>query len=465
MKKARTAAACLAGRAASLFCRLTGHGGTSLPGSLALRVCPDLLKRLSEGVRVVLVTGTNGKTTTTRMLEAMCLSQGLRSFSNPSGANLRSGLVSAFLAHSGPAGRRKADLAILEVDEAVLPTVAGDLSPAAVIVTNVFRDQLDRFGEVSGTVSLIRKGLERAPGALLCLNADCMLTLSAAEGLKNPRILYGIDAPLPGAARDISDLPRCLSCGGPLTYAFHTYGHLGAFSCPRCGASRPAPQVAVTEVSSLEKDASFVTFRLEGKPLPARIGVPAVYNIYNAAAALSGAMALGLDRGAAAETLAETGPGFGRMETLYPKGKEVRIILAKNPAGMNRSLDYLASLEEPFLALFCLNDHVNDGTDVSWIWDADFEPLAGALEKTGSRAAAAGTRAGDMALRLKYAGLAEEEISAAGTWKEAEGLVLASPLPVCVIANYTAMLEIRDRLALLSGRGRFWEEKGGQPWT
>ena len=426
MKNIRLSIAIALSRAVSAASHLTGHGGTSLPGKLALRVCPDLLETLSQGLTVVLVTGTNGKTTTTRMLEQMCVSQGLRSFSNPSGANLKAGLAA---------------------------------EPRAVIVTNIFRDQLDRFGEVTGTASYIREGLRLAPHAVQCLNADCMLTVSTGENLPGPKLYFGINEPLSGQSPTVSDVPRCLRCGGIYRYRYHTYAHLGNYYCPSCGSEHPRPQAAVSHISSLGEDSSEVTFCLGEDMVSGVIGVPGVYNIYNAAAALAGAMALGLDPRSAVKSLSQTGAGFGRMEKLSVGSVDVRIILVKNPVGLSRALDYLCTRKDTFRAVFCLNDRINDGTDISWIWDADFDRFADCCRETGSSVSVAGTRAADMGLRLKYAGFPEDSISLYETMDDLAESIRDADCPVCVLPNYTAMLEIRERLAALSGKGRFWEEE------
>ncbi len=452
MKNIRLSIAIALSRAVSTASHLTGHGGTSLPGKLALRVCPDLLETLSQGLTVVLVTGTNGKTTTTRMLEQMCVSQGLRSFSNPSGANLKAGLAAELLRHSSLSG-------VLEVDEAVLHTVTAQLSPRAVIVTNIFRDQLDRFGEVTGTASYIREGLRLAPHAVQCLNADCMLTVSTGEDLPGPKLYFGINEPLSGQSPTVSDVPRCLRCGGIYRYRYHTYAHLGNYYCPSCGSEHPRPQAAVSHISSLGEDSSEVTFCLGEDMVSGVIGVPGVYNIYNAAAALAGAMALGLDPRSAVKSLSQTGAGFGRMEKLSVGSVDVRIILVKNPVGLSRALDYLCTRKDTFRAVFCLNDRINDGTDISWIWDADFDRFADCCRETGSSVSVAGTRAADMGLRLKYAGFPEDSISLYETMDDLAESIRDADCPVCVLPNYTAMLEIRERLAALSGKGRFWEEE------
>ena len=455
MTKFRIFLACLACRAAKILSRVTGHGGTAMPGKVALKLCPDILGYAAKGVKTVIVTGTNGKTTACKMLSQMCAAQGVSYFSNVSGANLKSGLTAEFLAHATVFGKAKYDYAVIECDEGALHTVTAELAPAAIAVTNIFRDQLDRFGEVTQTAQYIRQGIQNAPGAVACLNADCMLTVSAGAGLSNQTLYYGIDVPLTGQTRTVSDVPRCLNCGGQYRYRYQTYAHLGAYYCPDCGMERPEAQVAVTEILELSDSRSRARMRLGDRVYDVTIAIPAIYNVYNAAAALTAAQVLGFDADKCIAALSEVSAGFGRLETLRVGEVETKIVLVKNPVGLSRALDYLCTIQTPYLAVFCLNDKVNDGTDISWIWDADFDVLAEAYQ--GDELVVYGTRAEDMKLRLKYAGFDEDRITLAATMDQLVERIEGSEVPVCVLPNYTAMLEVRERLAAISGEHKFWE--------
>ena len=451
----RVFCACLAARASRAALRLLGRGGTALPGKLALRVCPDLLGQVSRGVQTVLITGTNGKTTTTRMLCAMYDGLGLTYFTNRSGANLASGLAAVYLDNATLTGRPKCTRAVIECDEGALRQVSGRLHPAAIVVTNVFRDQLDRYGEVTHTLESIRAGILAAPEATVCLNADCSLTASLADDVPNPVRFFGLNVPCDATAAGVSDAPRCIRCGGAYQYRYHTYAHLGGFFCPQCGYERPEPDTAVTELTELRPDGSTARFRCGEEEISADISLPSVYNVCNAAAALCAAEALGLPVGRAAETLGGVRAGFGRMEMLPVGQHEARIILVKNPAGCDRALDYLATIPGDFLAVFCLNDKTADGTDVSWIWDADYERLI--ARGTVREAVVYGTRAGDMRLRLKYAGLDDACIRCAASLDELMQWMQQADKPVYLLPNYTSLLEVRERIAAESGGRKFWE--------
>ena len=445
-------AACKATR---LALRLTGRGGTALPGRVALKLRPGMLAELAKDVEVVAVTGTNGKTTTSRMLEQMYNDAGYSFFANRSGANLASGITAEFAANATLSGKPKKKRAVIECDEGAMRIVAGQLKPKAIVVTNLFRDQLDRYGEVTHTLESIREGVKKTPESVLCLNADCSLTASLAQDTDNPVVFFGVNEPLTAVMSSVAEAPRCIRCGAEYSYEYHTFDHLGGFFCPKCGYKRPEPDIAVTHVIDMTESHSMVEFSLHGTPATADIALPAAYNIYNAAAALTAAVTLGLNAGKALLSLGSVHSGFGRMETFDFDGAAVRMILVKNPAGMNQALSYLSTVPENAVAVLCLNDRIADGTDVSWIWDADFENVFGS--RTFGRLIVWGTRAEDMLLRLVYAGADESAVTLARSCTELLDLISGSEAPVYILPNYTSMLELRDALAKRCGKRRFWE--------
>ena len=438
-----------------LALRILGRGGTALPGKLALRVCPDMLSKLSRGVTTVMVTGTNGKTTTCRMLERMLTDAGHVLFANRSGSNLERGIAADFAANASIFGKPRRRFAVIECDEAAFRRVCGEVKPAVVVVTNIFRDQLDRFGEVTHTLDCIRSGLDRSPETKVCLNADCSLTASLAMSAPDRLRFFGMDAALETAAA-VSDAPRCINCGTEYEYSFHTFAHLGGFHCPGCGFERHEPEVAIISVLDLQPDASVAEIRIDGETFPAAVSLPGAYNLYNAAAAVAAATLLGVPAQLAVSALSQIESGFGRMERFEVNGVETRMILVKNPAGCDRGIDYIGSLGEGVTAVFCLNDDVADGTDVSWIWDASFERLF-AEGQTPPALIVSGKRAEDMRLRLKYAGADEAEIRLIRGEAELISAIGACEGPVCILPTYTAMLPLRATLAGAEGRGEFWK--------
>lgn len=438
-----------------LALRIVGRGGTALPGKLALKICPDALSRLARGVNVVVVTGTNGKTTTCRMIEKILNDAGMSCMANRSGSNLERGITADFISNANLFGRPRRGYAVIECDEAAFRVVCGELKPKVCVVTNVFRDQLDRYGEVSHTLSAIREGLMHATHATVCLNADCSLTASLAPDAPDRVRFFGVDAVL-GQPSAVSDAPRCIVCGAKYEYDYHTYAHLGGFRCPKCGYSRPTPDVAVLSADSLSRDGSVATIRAFGEELELATNLPGAYNLYNAAAAITAAHALGIAPERAAASLTELESGFGRMERFTLGETDITMILVKNPAGCDRALDYVRSLPDGFTAVFCLNDNLADGTDVSWIYDALFERLF-EPDAPKMRIIVSGDRAEDMRLRLKYAGANEAEISLIPPGEELVNAIVSTPGTVCVLPTYTAMLPLRAALANRAGRKEFWK--------
>ena len=430
--KIRTFFAVLLCKLARGLLRLLRRGGTAFPGRVALKVYPQVLGVLSRGVRVILVTGTNGKTTSSRMIEQAFADAGLNYFANRSGANLISGITAEFAMHSTLTGRPKCQFAVIECDEAASKTVLKYLKPEVIVATNVFRDQLDRYGEITHTLNNIIEGIRHTPESVLCINADCSLIASIPEHVPNPVVRFGVNVPLGGDdLTEISDAPHCLHCKTEYVYDYRTYGHLGAFRCPKCGYCRPQTDVAVAKVVSSDAEQSTVVFRIGEAEYEAKINLPGGYNIYNACAAMAAGQAMGLDAAMTAKSLSEFACGFGRMEKFEIGGTDVRMILIKNPAGCNQVLNFLTQIREPFVFVACLNDRAQDGKDVSWIWDVDFEALA-AQQGRFTRIFVSGVRADDMALRLKYAGFPAERIELVRDYEKLLGEIGADEvLHVC----------------------------------
>ena len=441
--------------------RLAGRGGTALPGKAARLFAKDILARVSDGMEIIVVTGTNGKTTTSRMIEHALTGLGRDVLANKSGANLLSGVTAELTCNATLTGKPRSHYAVIECDEGALKQVAPLLQPKVILVTNLFRDQLDRYGEVTHTVNAIRKGIELVPETTLCLNADDSLVASLAEGIPNRVVWYGMDIPA-GTQKEaaVSDAKYCIRCGAPYEYRYHTYAHLGGFRCPKCGYARPEADVAVTAVESASAQGSRVRMRFGEISREAGIGLPAVYNIYNAVGAACALTAFGLSPEEILPSLADVRSSFGRMETFYVAKEadaavRVQMILVKNPAGCTQALSYVASMEEDFNLILCLNDRTADGHDISWIWDADYEQLS--QSSRVRHILVSGDRAEDMQLRLKYADFPEEKIVLEKNNEALLAAIRRSTLPVFILPNYTAMLALRKVLSDATGGGAFWE--------
>ena len=455
--KIRTFFAVLLCKLARGLLRLLRRGGTAFPGRVALKVYPQVLGVLSRGVRVILVTGTNGKTTSSRMIEQAFADAGLNYFANRSGANLISGITAEFAMHSTLTGRPKCQFAVIECDEAASKTVLKYLKPEVIVATNVFRDQLDRYGEITHTLNNIIEGIRHTPESVLCINADCSLIASIPAQVPNPVVRFGVNVPLGGDdLTEISDAPHCIHCKTEYVYDYRTYGHLGAFRCPKCGYHRQTPQVAVTKVLATGADSSDIILDIFGHEHEVHVNLPGGYNIYNAAAEAAVAHVVGIDEQTAVSALSQFECGFGRAEQFKLGQAQARMMLVKNPAGFNQVINLIAHDEGNYKLAFLLNDRFADGTDISWIWDVDFEALADQQVRF-TRVLVSGVRADDMALRLKYAGFAPERIEVIREYDRLLTEIGSDETPAFLMPTYTAMFDLRGEISKHTDVKAFYE--------
>jgi UDP-N-acetylmuramyl tripeptide synthase len=434
--------------------RLGRTGGTTAPGRVLLRLSPGALRKmavdLDEGS--LLVSATNGKTTTSAMLAACLERAGRPVVHNRAGSNMAWGVATALL----DADRGAGQLGLFEVDEAWLPSVAEQVNPKLLLLSNLFRDQLDRYGELELLADRWAELVERLDGhARFVLNADDPLVADLGRD-RSGVTYFGVEddsQALPGM-QHAADSKHCRNCGHAYVYEAIYLGHMGRYRCPNCGRERPRPQVAATGVQLDGMSGSRVELRTPQGPLAVRLPLPGLYNVYNAVAAAATALELGVPLATVGEALEGFSGAFGRVETIAIDGREVSILLVKNPAGANEVLRTL-TLEDGALDLWlALNDRVADGRDVSWIWDADFEVLAGRVR----RVTCSGTRAEEMALRLKYAGIDAELLVERDLRRSLDAAVAgAAGQRLYALPTYTALLELRD---LLSRRGlaKRWSE-------
>jgi UDP-N-acetylmuramyl tripeptide synthase len=460
MQDPRTLAAVWAAKAAASLSRGLGRGGgTAISGLVGLGLQPDLIERLAVEIAngCAVVTGTNGKTTTARLLAEICRHAGLSPLANASGSNLVRGLTATLTQAVDLTGRLRSpehNIGVFEVDEATLPLVLPALKPRAVGVTNLFRDQLDRYGEVEAVAELWRNCIARAPaGTRLVLNADDPSVAALAEG-RNEVIYFGLNDP--GLTRacieHASDALSC-RCGARLTYEAVYFGHLGIWRCDACGRARPEPDFCATRVDL--RDGRRLGFELQPQGVGIEMPIGGLYNLYNGLAATALAAALGLNSASIESGLSSTAAAFGRQELFEVHGRRVELFLAKNPAGTNQVLDTLRRDPERKTLLVILNDGIADGRDISWIWDADFETTAQQFAAT----VVSGSRAAEMALRLKYAEWPEQTLAVVPEIPGAlDAALAATPVDACltVMPTYTAMLTVRELLAQRSGREPFW---------
>jgi UDP-N-acetylmuramyl tripeptide synthase len=452
-------------RAVGGFSRLSGRGGgTTLPGRVLLGMDSDAIERLASSLEdgSIVISSTNGKTTTAGMIAGVLRAAGRDPVHNRAGSNMHWGVATALLEQQGREG-------LFELDEAWLPRVAPQLRPRLLVLGNLFRDQLDRYGELERLADEWADLIERLAdpgreaeevGFVLCADDPLIADLGRDRDLKRrPGVTYfGIEdrsQALP-ELQHAHDAKHCRRCGAPYSYDRAFVGHLGHYTCPNCDADRPRPDVAATAIELRGMAGSRMTVTTPEGELSLDLPLPGLYNVYNALAAISACLASGVPLETIREGLERTRAVFGRVETIEIEGRSLSILLIKNPAGANEVLRTL-SLEDAGEGIdlwLALNDRIADGRDVSWIWDADFELLSGSVR----RVVCAGTRAAEMALRLKYAGWPQAAIvvnpaidsSIDDALASADGRLFALP-------TYTALLELRR---LLSGRGlahEYWE--------
>lgn len=415
-------------------------GGTTFPGRVALKIDKNILSKVSKGYKVILVTGTNGKTTTTSMIYNIIKESGHPVITNNTGANLFPGIVTTFVDNYKFGSKVKDNYAVIEVDEANLKYITEYITPEVITVTNLFRDQLDRYGEVYTTLNKILEGIYNVPETTLVLNGD--ESLLGKLDLKNPVHFYGFDKAVnDNKTIEINaDAKFCKFCKTPYEYNFVTYNHLGDFYCPNCGYKRSDLMYAVTDIIDINADSSTIKFN----DLEVSINQSGTYNIYNGLCAYSIAKELGIDDSVIKKSLENQSSSFGRQETINVEGKDVKIFLVKNPAGYNQSLDTICLNKERFAAAFLLNDNYADGQDVSWIWDVDFEKLT---ETNIDEVYISGLRAYDMAVRLKTAGLDPNKFVIEEQYEAlTESIKNGSCDKLYILATYTAMINYRKYL-------------------
>ena len=440
-------------RATGTLSRVAGvGGGTTVPGKLLWKLDPGAVDELGSRLPLgsALVSATNGKTTTAAMA-AEILRGKLKLAHNRSGANLVSGVASSLLS------ARDAELGLFEVDEAALPEVARRLRPRALCLGNLFRDQLDRYGELELVAARWRAAVDELPSdSRLVVNGDDPQV--GDLGHARSRTVFGVDDPRHAhtALQHAADSKWCIRCGTPYEYAAAYIGHLGDYRCPNCGHARPPLDVIAREIEldGIER-VSFELVMPEGSRR-VRLGVPGLYNVYNAlgAAALSRALGAALDE--VHGGLERFHAAFGRFERIDVDGKSLLVLLIKNPAGANEAIRTLLAGEPPTLLLVALNDATADGKDVSWIWDVDFEPLLPTLD----RLVATGDRAAEVALRFKYGGLDEAAIEVVPELEAALDLGLELTPPggqLVALPTYTAMLALREVVARRGHVRPYWQ--------
>ncbi|MDR3584019.1 MAG: MurT ligase domain-containing protein [Desulfosporosinus sp.] len=437
-------AALWAGKIITMALLVTGKKGTTLPGKIANWIDPEIMRHLSLAYTdgIIMVTGTNGKTTTANLL-ASILRGAEKCFAfNQAGANLVTGITGALIQNTRWSGRSRASLALLEVDEATVPKFCAQVKPSLAIVTNFFRDQLDRYGELDTTVRMVRESIPKE--TVLVLNADDPLV--AQFGTNHAEVVYyGVERTPDSVSesQETREARFCPLCGAELDYTLFHYGQLGIFNCLSCGFHRPEPEILAQDVRPEE---GLLQFRVDVSSFA--IALQGYYNLYNALAALTAARHLGVNDGLINKGLRGFIPQAGRMERFYLPEGEITLTLVKNPTGFDQVIQTMLGADKPLRILIGINDLAADGRDISWLWDVNFERL-GTYEARIHQVICTGLRAEDIALRLKYAGVSEGKLILEHTLTEALDLLQTNrgeDEVAFILPTYTLLFPLREIL-------------------
>ena len=441
--KIRKLLAIWAAKAAGAGCKMMGRQGVTWAGKIALKIYPQILTELSKEVRkgIFVVCGTNGKTTTNNMLCAALEAEGQKVVCNHTGSNMLNGVVAAFALGAGINGHIDADYACIEVDEASTRHIFPRMKPNYMVMTNLFRDQLDRYGEIDITMNILEEMIRTVPDMKLIVNGDDALSAYMAMDSGNPCVYYGISRPvMRNETNEIREGRFCKKCGERLQYSFYHYSQLGDYQCPKCGFKRPVPDYDAEDV----KVGDQLSFSVEGKRIVANYR--GFYNVYNILAAYAGIRTAGFKAEHFMDMLKNFNPENGRMEQFRIKGAGVTLNLAKNPAGFNQNISAVMQDTNPKDVIIAINDNAQDGLDISWLWDVDFDRLG---EDSIRSVTVSGIRCQDMRLRLKYVdipSILESDVEKAVRDRVADGTG-----NLYVLVNYTALFSTRNILKKLEG--------------
>lgn len=435
-----------AGKITNTILKIIGKKGTTLPGFIALKICPEVIGLLTTSFAegTVIITGTNGKTTTNNLLASILKTAGKKVAFNREGANMLNGIAGALLQNTSFSGKAQADLLLLEVDEATIPAVCAQVVPKIAIITNFFRDQLDRYGELDTTIRLVKESLPESTE--LILNADDPLVAQIGR-LREGVFYYGACC-LPSSRSESTETREgkfCTACGQELQYELFHYGQLGIYHCPGCGFKRPEPYLEACDIKQEEK---WLSFRIDETYHVPLLGY---YNLYNALASFCAADRLGVGREDIRSGLSNFVSDAGRMEQFTLPNSRLTLTLIKNPTGFNQVIQTICELDKPLRLLVAINDLAADGRDISWLWDTDLELLASKQDQV-RQLVCSGLRAEDMALRLKYAGFPEEKLVIEHSLEKAVDYIsnhqAANDEAVFILSTYTVLFSIRDILVI-----------------
>ena len=441
LKKTAAIAVCKASYKAM---RMMGRTARALPGKLALSIDGNLIQELSAGHKTIVITGTNGKTTTTHMVQQAIINAFGRAAYDPSSTNLKQGIATTLCLDSTLGGKRNSDWAVIESDEGATKTLLPATLPQVLVVTNLYRDQVDRYPTWTTARDYIIEAIKNSPDTMLVLDADCQVTASIANAVPNKVVWFGMEcnAYEEGVA-DFDDVVECVECGTPLQFAHRTFAHLGNFTCPNCGYTHHTADIAVTAIAERQEKSCKLTIRAHGKELQLPVNIRAGYDVYNAAAAFAGLLTLGVSEEQAAKALGHFTHAAHRFEIFDVQGTQTRLLLMKNTAGCNQLINMLVSEQNPPRNLVCLlGKEIMDGLSTEWIEDVRWEKLVAPETK----AIVGGPCWDDMRRRLVRAGVPEDAIRVQEDYAALVSDIAAMEEPVTVIANCSTIEALRLEL-------------------
>lgn len=463
--RARLAFAISAGKLAGASGRFFHiGGGTSLPGMIARRIDPNVLKSVvgASKAKKIVIAGSNGKTTTARMTAAIADADGRKVSQNRTGSNLLQGVTSVIVNFADIFGRLDSDVLLFEIDEATIPLAVPEIQPDVVVITNIFRDQLDRYGELYAVAQALNKMLEELPeSATILLNGNDPQVANFGQNAKAKRIFFGLETkevgtPVPEQSADII---RCIHCNSDLVYEVAYMSHLGIYRCPECGYTLPKLDIAATSVQ-LAADGegpTHVTLRTPQGEMKLEIPLPGLHNVYNAAAAIGATMAAGFDMEKAQTALSHIRTAFGRLEKIQAGDKTIYLTFVKNPTSFNLMLRLIAQHPGKKHLLLAASHTVVDGEDFAWLWDVELEEIAQDILD----AVCSGNKPEELAMRLKYAEVPTERITLIPEREAALDAALKhveSGGTLYIMSSYTPTQELRRIMQKRGWVRHFWEE-------
>lgn len=421
-------------------CKLAGKQGVTLAGKLALQIDPDILRNLAGQVKekIFVTCGTNGKTTTNNLLCSALQGEKKKVVCNHTGSNMLNGVVSAFVLAAKLNGKLDADYACIEIDEASTVRVFPYFKPDYMVLTNLFRDQLDRYGEIDITMNILEKAMKMAPDMTIIVNGDDALSTYLAKKSGNPYVTFGIGEQYLKESENTKEIREgrfCKCCGEKLNYHFYHYSQLGDYECPKCGFKRPKLDYNASDIEEGGK----LAFSVENRRIKANYR--GFYNIYNILAAYAAGRTAGISLKNYNKVLAGYNPQNGRMEHFRVENTDIILNLAKNPAGFNQNISAVQKDKEPKDIIVLINDNAQDGTDISWLWDVDFDRFQ---DMNAKSITVSGIRCQDMRLRLKYVDISsrlEPDVEKAIRYCVKNGTG-----NLYVLVNYTALYDTHNIL-------------------